>query len=142
MILLACVSKASLSYLNCVTSAERAVYETEAEEDYRISSVIIGFPSCPCPLQMQPHKKLILLALHVPEVIETSTEEVIEMEVGIVLNIEQIVCVRNHCSRKKGQEEGSVGKVGKGGEPLQTVAVEKVNSLSLVKTTVGRQVTT
>lgn len=107
-----------------------------------ISSVIIGFPFCPCPLQMQPHKKLILLALQVSEGMETSTEEVIEKEVGIVLNIEQIVCVRNHCNRKKRWEEGSVCKDRKGGEPLQTVAVEKVNSLSFVKTTVGRQVTT
>lgn len=107
-----------------------------------ISSVIIGFPSCPCPLQMQPHRKLILLALHVSEVVETSTEEVTEKEVGIVLNIEQVVCVRNRCSRKKGQEERSVCKDRKGGEPLQTVAVEKVNSLSFVETTVGRQVTT
>lgn len=107
-----------------------------------ISSVIIGFPSCHRPLQMQPHRKLILLALHVSEVVETSTEEVTEKEVGIVLNIEQVVCVRNRCSRKKGQEERSVCKDRKGGEPLQTVAVEKVNSLSFVETTVGRQVTT
>lgn len=107
-----------------------------------VPSVIIRFGCCHCPLQKQPHKKLILLALHVSEVMETYTEEVTEKEVGIVLNIEQIVCVRNHCSRKKGREEGSVCKDRKGGEPLQTVAVEKVNSLSFVKTTVGRQVTT
>lgn len=83
-----------------------------------------------------------MLALLVSEVMETSTEEVVEKEVGIVLNNEQIVCVRSCCSRKKGQEEGSVCKDRKGGEPFQTVAVEKVNSLSFVKTTVGRQVTT
>lgn len=53
-----------------------------------VSSLIVGFPFCPCPLQMQPHKKLILLALHISEVMETSIEEVIEKEVGIVLNIE------------------------------------------------------
>lgn len=53
-----------------------------------VSSLIVGFPFCPCPLQMQPHKKLILLALHVSEVMETSIEEVIEKEVGIVLDIE------------------------------------------------------
>lgn len=94
-----------------------------------VSSVIIGFPSCPCPLQTQPHKNLILVALHVSERMETSAEEVIEKEVGIVLNIEQIVCVRNRCSRKEGQEEGSVCKGRKGGEPFQTVAMEKVNSL-------------
>lgn len=73
---------------------------------------------------------------------ETSSEEVIETEVGIVLNIEQIVCVRNVPRRKKGQEEGNVGKDRKGGESLKIMVVEKVNSLSFVKTTVHRQVAT
>ena len=59
-----------------------------------------------------------------------------------MLNIEQIVCVRNLPRRKKGQEEGNVDKDRKGGEPLKIMVVEKVNSLSFVKTTVGRQVTT
>ena len=73
---------------------------------------------------------------------ETSIEEIIENEVGIVLNIEQIVCVRNLPRRKKQLEEGNVGKDRKGGEPLKMKVVEKVNSLSFVKTTAGRQVTT
>ena len=49
---------------------------------------------------------------------------------------------RNLPRRKKGQEEGNVGKDRKGGEPLKIIVVGKVNSLSFVKTTVGRQVTT
>lgn len=73
---------------------------------------------------------------------EASSEEVIEKEVGIVLNIEQIVCVRNLPRRKKGQQKGNVGKDWKGWEPLKIMVLEKVNSLSFVKTTVGRQVTT
>lgn len=72
---------------------------------------------------------------------EASSEEVIK-EFGIVLNIEQIVCVRNLPRRKKGQQKGNVGKDWKGWEPLKIMVLEKVNSLSFVKTTVGRRVST
>lgn len=49
MILLASVSEASLSCLNYVTSAERAVYETGAEEECIFSNRWLSFLPLPPP---------------------------------------------------------------------------------------------
>lgn len=107
-----------------------------------ISSVIVHFSSCPCPLQMQPHKKLILLALHVSEVMETYTEEVIakRLELCWILN-KLFVSETSAVGRKDGRREVFVGG-GKEGNLSKQWLWEKVNSLSFVKTTIGRQVTT
>lgn len=72
---------------------------------------------------------------------ETSVEGVLEKEIVIVLNIDQIVCVRSLPRSKKGQEKGNASKDRKGGEPVKIIIAERVSSLSFVKTTVIRQVT-
>lgn len=94
-----------------MTSAERAVYEAGPEEEYIFCNRWLSF--LPFPPPNATTQKMILLALHVSEGMETSTEEVIEKEVGIVLNIEQIVCVRNQCSRKKDGRREVFVRIGK-----------------------------